>query len=188
MVRLYRGQIPKLSAEIIHTLIAAGELEVEPSKVPEAEADVGSVMEEYLRNDMKVLNRAKDILSARRESREALGRLRREVATETNHLLGDEGIRWMQHQIIECLVASPNVEEVFGDDVSLLKRIRDSFDKVLVSEDVLDAEVRGRLKNIQEGTPAWDIKYKEIMQEVRRKHGLTSARDREEGFRRGGRH
>ena len=181
MVRLYRGQVPKLSAEIIQILIASGDLEIELAKIPEAEKDIGSVMEEYLRNDMKVLNRAKDILSARRLSREAMGKVRREVAAEYNHQLGEEGTRWMQHQIIECLVATPNVEEVYGDDVALLKRIREGFDRVLVSEDVLDAEVRGRMKNLREGTPEFELKYQEVMREVRLKYGLIKPREKRSG-------
>lgn len=173
MVRLYRGQVPKLSAEIIKRLVDGEDIDIEQTRIPEAEKDIGAVIEEYLRNDMRVLNRAKDLLADRRESRESLGRIRREIAVEENHQLGDEGIRWVQHQIIECLIASPNVEEIYGDDVALLKRIREAFDKVLISEEDLDQEVRGRIRNLEEGTPAWDLKYQEVMREIRRKHGLS---------------
>lgn len=174
MVKLYHGQVPRLAQEIISALVQGGELDITPAKVPEAEKDIAAVMDEYIRAEQRVVNRAKDLLAERRESREVLGRLIREEATAHGHQRGEEGIRWVQHQIIEVLMASPNVEELYGDDAALLKKIRDAFDRVLVSEETLDAEVRARLKNVEEGTPSWDIQYQKTMREIRVKHGLSS--------------
>jgi hypothetical protein len=47
------------------------------------------------------------------------------------------------------------------------------FHKHLIEEADLDKETRGRLKNIRPGSPQWDIEYKRVMTEVRRKRGLV---------------
>lgn len=179
MVRLYRGQVPTLSSEIIRTLRAGGEIEVESARVIEAEKDLAAVLDEFIRTDMAVLNEAKDILAMRREPRSNMGRIRREVAARYNHQLGDEGMSWVQHQLIECILATNNIEEIYADDATLLRIIRESFDKVLVSEDALHEEVRSRMKNLKEGTPAYEVQYQKTMRDIRRKHGLTRRTEEE---------
>lgn len=177
MVKLYSAQIPRISQTIIRALIDQDLADIEPARVVEAERDVASVMQEYLRMDRRIMDQAKDLVSARRQGRESLGRIRRQLAKEAGHHLGDDGFRWMHHQIIEVLLASPNVEEIYADDSQLLRQLRAVFEKLLVSEDSLDAEVRARMKNVQEGTATWDIQYQKTMTEVRRKHGLIRDRD-----------
>jgi hypothetical protein len=39
-------------------------------------------------------------------------------------------------------------------------------------DDELDAEVRKRIKNLNEGSMAWDIKYQQVLEDIRRKKGL----------------
>jgi hypothetical protein len=36
----------------------------------------------------------------------------------------------------------------------------------------LDQEVRRRIKNLSEGTQAWDVEYARVMDQIKRKHGL----------------
>jgi hypothetical protein len=36
----------------------------------------------------------------------------------------------------------------------------------------VDREARGRLKHLQEGTPAWDIEYQKTVEQIRRNRGL----------------
>lgn len=172
-MKLYRAQIPKISHEIIQTLADGGEIELVTGGQLEAEKDIAAVMEEYVRMDMKILNDAKDMAASRLESQENLSRIRKELAERYNHPSGESGIRWMTSQIAEALMRSPHLEEVFADDDLLHKKIREIFRKSLVSDDKIDAEVRARLKNVQEGTPAWEIQYQKTLKEIRRKHGLV---------------
>ena len=81
-------------------------------------------------------------------------------------------IGWIINQVIEVLLRSPNIDEVFDDDLGLRKKIHDAFKRNIVDEDQLDAEVRARIKNVREGTADWDIEYQKVMREVKRKHGL----------------
>jgi hypothetical protein len=42
---------------------------------------------------------------------------------------------------------------------------------MMVDEEI-DQEVRNRIKNLEEGTQAWELEYKRAMEQIKRKHGL----------------
>jgi len=39
-------------------------------------------------------------------------------------------------------------------------------------DEELDQEVRQRIRNLEEGTSAWDIEYKRVMDQMKMKHGI----------------
>ena len=172
-MKLYRTQIPRIAQDIIQTLSEAGDIELVPAASAEAEKDIAAVMEEYVRQDMKILNEAKDMVASRFESQDSVGKVRRELAERAGHPTGESGMRWMAGQISEALLASPNLEEVYADDIVLGRKIREIFKKHVVADEKIDQEVRARIKNVQEGTPAWEIQYQKQLKEIRRKYGLA---------------
>ena len=54
----------------------------------------------------------------------------------------------------------------------LRKKIKEIVRKHMAVEEELDTEVRARLKNLQEGTDAWDVEYQRVMDQVKNKHGI----------------
>ena len=64
-------------------------------------------------------------------------------------------------------------DEVFGEDRTMRKTMMRLLRKHLVEEADLDREVRSRLKNMRPGTDKWDIEYRRVMDDVRRKRGLV---------------
>ena len=42
----------------------------------------------------------------------------------------------------------------------------------VVVDDEMDAEVRDRIKNLQEGTSAWDVEYAKALEQIKAKHGI----------------
>jgi hypothetical protein len=42
---------------------------------------------------------------------------------------------------------------------------------MLVDEE-LDAEVRNRIRNLQEGTANWDVEYAKVMEQIKQKRGI----------------
>ena len=41
-------------------------------------------------------------------------------------------------------------------------------------DDAIDVEVRQRIKNLQEGTSAWEVEYGRVMDQIKRKHGIDN--------------
>ena len=169
-MRLYAGKIDTIAAEVINRLTTDGDLEVSDGR--EAQLDVASVLKEYIRVDKELTERAKDILQIRGLPHSHLARTKRQLAEQKDFGLEEEAVSWITTQMLETFMQSRNVEEVFGEDVVLRKKIKEIVTKHMQVEDELDQEVRNRLKNLQEGTGAWDIEYARVMDQVKQKHGI----------------
>jgi hypothetical protein len=51
--------------------------------------------------------------------------------------------------------------------------MRPVLKKYLAADDELDAEVRNKMKNLQEGTRTWEVEYQKIKNEIQRRKGLV---------------
>ncbi len=172
-MRLYRAQIPRIAADIIKTLRVDNDIEVSEPNVSEAELDVVAILDQYRKTELRITDQAKDLLESRGLGHGDLGRVKRELCERYQHPTGDDALPWIIGQIIECFMMSRFVDEVYADDNTLRRKIKAVLTRHLVDDAKLDAEVRARIKNLQEGTSAWHIQYQKVMQEVRRKHGLV---------------
>jgi len=172
-MRLYRSQIPRLAEEIIETLALDGDIVVDMPERPESEQDIRAIMEEYLRQEHRVVQETREIMEQRQITYDQFGRIKGQVAESKGHPTGDDGIRWIVGQILENFMISKYVEEVFGEDRIMRKTMMRLFRKHLVEEAELDREVRGRLKNMRPGSDKWDIEYRRVLDDVRRKRGLV---------------
>jgi len=171
-VRLYRSQIPRLAEDILKTLVDEGDILVERTAFPEAEADIRAVMDEYLRTENRIVQEVREYMEKRQITYDQFAKLKSEFMEERGHPAGDEGIRFVVTQILETFMHSRHVDEVFSEDGAMRRKVMGIFRRHLIDEADLDKEVRGRLKHLREGTPAWDIEYRRVLDEVRRKKGL----------------
>jgi hypothetical protein len=169
-MRLYAGKIPSIASEIVKALVDGEALSVLDRG--EAELDVQAVMKEYLRLDREVTDKAKDLLSKRNLPYEHFGKIKRQVANEKGFGLGDEGLDWMTTQMIESFMQSPHIEEVFADDATLRKRMTDILKKHMQIDEEIDAEVRRRIKNLEEGTATWEVEYQKALDQIKKNRHL----------------
>jgi len=169
-MKLYAGKVDTIAAEIVQKLTADGDIEV--TDHGESTLDVAAVLKEYIRVDKELTERAKDILEIRGLSHSALGRTKRQLADQKEFGLGDDAIVYICNQLVETFMQSRHVEEVFADDVTLRRKLKEIVRKHMAVDDELDQEVRDRIKNLQEGTSAWDVEYARVLDQVKQKHGL----------------
>jgi uncharacterized protein len=176
-MKIYKAKVPKIAMEIVSSLGSSGVIEVAPEKVPELELDLRAIVEGWLKTEDRIHEEAREQLERRGMSYSEFRGVKRAIAKRENHSTGDEGLDWIMMQMVDCLVnVSPNVEEVFAEDNVLKRKIHDVFIRNTIDDETLDAEVRAKMKNIQEGTPAWEIEYQKQMREVKKKHGLIEDR------------
>ena len=172
-MRIYPGQAKTIARELIHELTDSEAIEVDPELVQEAEADVESVILQYIRTDREINDEVREVIHARGLGNNAFGRIRRRIAKERDFCGRDDALDWITQQAIEILLYSNHVEEVFGEDRDLRKVIAKVVRAHAANiENELDLQVRGRLKNLEEGSTAWDIEYERAMGDVKRKKGL----------------
>lgn len=171
-MRLYRSQVPRIAEDIIDTLALEGDIVVDAGSRNDAVADIRAILEEYLRQERHVLEETRDAMERESITYDQFGKVKSQIAESRQHPTGDEGIRWISGQILENFMISRFIDEVFGEDRAMRKTLMKIFRKHLVEEADLDREVRQRLKNLRPGTNEWEIEYKRVLEDVRRKRGL----------------
>ena len=170
-MRLYIGKVPAISEEILRTLTADEDLEVESADG--ARQDIEAVLREFVRRDRDVGEEARNRMEARGLGYSQLGKVKSQVAREKGIQTGEDALPYLIEQLLEMLFHSQSVAEIFADDTVLRKKITPILRKHMDVEGELDSEVRGRIKNLEEGTAAFDIEYAKVMEQMRRKKGLT---------------
>ena len=169
-MRLYSGKVPAISTEVVRGLLAAKDIEAESPK--EVEADVSAVLNQYLSDEREVNERAKDVLERTGKSQNDFQRVRALVADEKGIKVGDETLDYLLDQVVEMLMHSNNVEEVFASDVDLRRRMAPVFKKHMAVDSALDTEVRAQLRHVKEGTREWEVEYARVLEQVKRRKGL----------------
>ncbi|GMT96279.1 hypothetical protein KH5H1_03980 [Corallococcus caeni] len=171
-MRLYPKVIPIISREAIQQLMQDGDIEVEPMRVADAEMDLSAIMREYLANEERVNQATREALERRGYDYSKFNQVKREMADVRGFKMGDEGIEYVINQMIEFLLISRNVEEVYSPDNVLRQKMFQGMKKHLDVDDEIDKEARSRLKHLQEGTSAFDIEYNKTVEQIRRARGL----------------
>ena len=171
-MRLYPKVIPTIAREVVSTLMQDGDVEVETLRIADAEMDMAAIMKEYLAAEERVNAATREALERRGYDSSRFNAVKREMADVRGFKMGDEGIEHVIGQMIEFLLISRNVEEVFTEDNLLRKKIFVIFKKHLDVDDEIDREARARLKHLQEGTSAFDIEYQKTVELLRRSRGL----------------
>jgi len=171
-MRLYPKVIPAIAREVIQTLTREGDIEVETLRIADAEMDMAAIMREYLAAEERVNQATKEALERRGYDHSRFNAVKREMADVRGFKMGDEGIEYVIGQMIEFLLISRNVEEVYSEDNNLRRKIVGIFKKHLDVDAELDREARARMKNLQEGTAEWDVEYGRTLDQLRRARGL----------------
>ena len=171
-MRLYPKLVPIIARELIQRLTTDGDLEVEAIRVADAELDMAAIMREYLANEERVNQATREALERRGYDFSKFNQVKREMADVRGFKLGDEGVEFLINQMLEFLLISRNVEEVFADDNQMRPKILQVMKKHLDVDDEIDREARGRLKHLQEGTSAFEIEYQKVLEQIRRARGL----------------
>jgi hypothetical protein len=169
-MRLHNAKVPELARQIVAVLLAQGD--VEARSPTEVRADVQAVLEQYIRDEQQVVERAKEVLVARNLPASELPRLKRMVSQERGIKLGDEAIDYVLDQLVEMLMHSQNVDEIYADDVTLRRKMRDPLRKHAQIDDEVQAEVRNQLKHVKEGSALWEVEYQRMLEDIRRRKGL----------------
>jgi len=171
-MKLYPGKILLIAREIVAALAGDGDIEVRSEEIEEVELDVQSVLREYVRSDREVTDQARERIARLNLDYTSLNKLKRQVAEERGFGVGDEAIEYIIQQIIEMMMHSVHVDEVFAEDHVLRRKMTAVLRKHMVSDQDLDGEVRKRLKNLQEGSASWDVEYRRLMEDLKRNKRL----------------
>jgi len=171
-MKIYRGKIKPISEDIVNGLVQAEDISVPADQVPEVVLDVEAIIKEYLRMEEQISTQAREMIQKRGVSYTEFGKLRRMIAEEAAFETGDKAIIWIANQIIECFLINNRVEEVYTEDYELRLKIAQVFSRHLGIEEQVDKEAREKIKNLEEGSPEWEIEYQKLYRSIARRKGL----------------
>ena len=169
-MRLFSGKVPAIATECTRALLAAKDIEAEIPK--EVEADIVAVLNQYLNDERDVNERAKDVIERTGKSNADYQRIREMVANEKGIKVGDETLDYLLDQVVEMLMHSNNVDEVYVEDVELRRKMAPVFKKHMAVDSTLDTEVHAQLRHVKEGSREWEIEYARVLEQVKRRKGL----------------
>jgi hypothetical protein len=169
-MRLHSARVPQIAHEIVDALVKGGDIETDAPR--EVQSDVEAVLNQYIRDEQEVSDRAKDMVAARGLAGGEFARAKRLMAEQRKIKIGDEAVDYLLDQLVEMLMYSNNVEEVYAEDFQLRRKMRDPLRKQAAEEASLDEAVRNQLKHVQEGTSVWEVEYRRMMDDIKRRRGL----------------
>lgn len=171
-MRLFANRIPMIVKDIVEALLAKELIEIAPENIPEVELDVESVLKEYLRAERQLTDQAKDLAQGKGLDYSAHQKIKRQLAEKKKFGLYEDAVGYISNQLIETFLHTPHIDEIFGEDRELRAAIAPVLKQHMSAGDNLDAEVRKRIKNLQEGTQDWEIQYQQTLERLKQAKGI----------------
>ena len=112
-MKLYKGKIPVIAQELVAKLVDDGDVELVPGMRSEAELDLQSIMNNYLRQERRLNNVVRDYIADYKIDYDRRGEIRREKAKELGHPIGDRVMPYLATQFNRMIMNSPNFDEVY---------------------------------------------------------------------------
>ena len=169
-MRLYSGKIGPIVDDLVRELTAQNDIEVEDAA--EVRMDLEAVLKEFVRRERHLIDESKDRMQREGLAYSQLGKMRQRVARDMGFPQQDETLPYLIDQLLNMLFHSANVAEIYADDATLRKKMTPILRRHMEVESGLDAEVRSKIKNLQEGTAAFEVEYARVMDQIKHKRGL----------------
>ena len=130
------------------------------------------MLKDFLRQERGIMDEAKRLLEIRGLPYAKLGRMRGEVAKQREFPPQDEYLPYLIGQLLNMLFHSNNVVEIYAPDHELRKIMVPVLKKYMDVDEEIDREVRAQIKNLQEGTAAFEVEYAKVLEKVKRTKGF----------------
>jgi len=174
-MRIYRGRIEPTAKEIVERLLQDQVVEIRTEELQEVQKDLESVLNEYMRMEREINEKSKDLVSKDGMEYSSIGKLRRKLAAEKQFGIDDEALDYIVQQMIEILMSSVHVDEVFAEDHEINRIIAPILKKHMSVDEELEKEVRQKIKHLKdaEGTRSWELEYNRVKSELERLKKLS---------------
>jgi len=146
--------------------------DIDTESPAEVQLDIEAVLNQYIRDEQEISDNAREMMAQRGLPSGQLSRVRSQLAEQRKLKIGEEGVDYVVDQLIECLMQSSNVDEIYAADHQLRKLLREPLRELDSQEEAIQAEVRNQMKHVQEGTAKWEVEYQRILEDVKRRKGL----------------
>ncbi len=164
------SKVTEVAKEMVQELRDAGDLETESPY--EVQLDLEAVLRQYLRTEQEITTQARDTLASRGLAPTEYGRIVKNLSDQRGVKVGEDAMDYVLDQLAEMLLNSTHVEELYVEDHELRRRLRIPLRKHANQTPDLDRVVRKQMKHVEEGGALWEIEYRRMLDEIRRRRGM----------------
>ncbi|OQX66728.1 MAG: hypothetical protein B6A08_18975 [Sorangiineae bacterium NIC37A_2] len=164
------SKVTEVAKEMVQELRDAGDLETESPY--EVQLDLEAVLRQYLRTEQEITTQARDTLASRGLAPTEYGRIVKNLSDQRGVKVGEDAMDYVLDQLAEMLLNSAHVEELYVEDHELRRRLRIPLRKHANQAPDLDRAVRKQMKHVEEGGALWEIEYRRMLDEIRRRRGM----------------
>lgn len=164
------NKVSEVAQEMLKLLLESGDIETELER--EVQLDLEAVLNQYLRTEQELQTKARDTLSLQGRPSSDFGRVLKALAEQRKVKVGDEAIDYVLEQLVEMLLNSSNVEEIYAEDHELRRKLRIPLRKQVNADQDIDRAVRKQMKHVEEGSTLWEVEYRRMMEDIRRRRGV----------------
>lgn len=169
-MKIPKARVPQIASQMLRALTEQKDIETE--RPDEVRLDLEAVLNQYMRDEQEISEKARDLVARRGLPSNQLGRIRGQLAEQRKLKVGEEALDYLVDQLIECLMQSNNVDEIYAPDHQLRRALREPLRGLDAADEALHGEVRSQMKHVKEGTATWDVEYQRILEDVKRRKGL----------------
>jgi hypothetical protein len=164
-------KVHDVAREMLQLLQAEGHIE---SSMPrEVQLDLEAVLNQYIRTEQELIARARQTLDSRGLSNRDFGRVLQTLADQKGVKVGEEAMDYVLEQLLEMLLNSSNVDEIYAEDHDLRRQLRIPLRKLEDLEMQKSEKKPARVVSLapEEATPSWELEYNKLLEDIRRRRG-----------------
>ncbi len=163
-------KVTDVAREMLQLLQREGNIETNMPR--EVQLDLEAVLNQYIRTEQDLISRARQTLDSRGLNNRDYARVLRSLADQKGVKVGEEGMDYVLEQLLEMLLNSSNVEEIYAEDHELRRQLRIPLRKLEDTQQKTVKSTRPKIKAVQEATPVWELEYQRMMEDIRRRRGM----------------
>ncbi|MEM7403180.1 MAG: DUF507 family protein [Myxococcota bacterium] len=171
-MRLYRRVVPVIAQNLIDVLRKNEAIEIKDGQEEEAALDLAAVMVQHLDEQDLLTRETQEAMTKRGIGMERFSQVRKSIAEARKIKVGTDAFELLCNDMLQTLFESDNIVEVFAQDPEILKVVKETILRYTTVPEEIDVEARSRIKNLREGTLAWETEYFRILSYLKRQKGL----------------
>jgi len=139
----------------------------------EVQLDLEAVLHQYIKTEQDLITRARQTLESRGLTNRDFPRVLQGLAEQKGVKVGEEGMDYLLDQLLQMILSSSNIEEIYGEDHDIRRVLRGPLRKLGEEREKIDREVRPQqARPVEAGSPVWEVEYQRMMEDIRRRRGL----------------
>jgi uncharacterized protein len=164
-------KVTDVAREMLQLLQREGNIETNMPR--EVQLDLEAVLNQYIRTEQELSTRARQTLDSRGLNNRDFARVLRSLAEQKGVKVGEEGMDYVLDQLLEMLLNSSNVEEIYAEDHELRRQLRIPLRKLEdTAQKAAVKSTKSKVKAVPEITLVWELEYQRMMEDIRRRRGI----------------